>query len=111
MFPPSARHSSGFVVPALGIHSQDVIAGAPVIELHLPGKIGEMAAELLVDLIALIDRPCRKLISLRASLSESRVGALFLHKFNSELEQMTDRKKLGWGLIGASDIAKTRMIE
>jgi 1,5-anhydro-D-fructose reductase (1,5-anhydro-D-mannitol-forming) len=24
---------------------------------------------------------------------------------------MTDRKKLGWGLIGASDIAKTRMIE
>ena len=24
---------------------------------------------------------------------------------------MTDKKKLGWGLIGASDIAKTRMIE
>ena len=24
---------------------------------------------------------------------------------------MTDRKKIGWGLIGASDIAKTRMIE
>jgi 1,5-anhydro-D-fructose reductase (1,5-anhydro-D-mannitol-forming) len=39
------------------------------------------------------------------------VGALFLHRFNGELEQMTDRKKLGWGLIGASDIAKTRMIE
>src|SRR6202790_3321981 len=24
---------------------------------------------------------------------------------------MTDKKRLGWGLIGASDIAKTRMIE
>jgi 1,5-anhydro-D-fructose reductase (1,5-anhydro-D-mannitol-forming) len=28
-----------------------------------------------------------------------------------QARQMTDRKKLGWGLIGASDIAKTRMIE
>src|ERR1700759_4207840 len=24
---------------------------------------------------------------------------------------MSDQKKLGWGLVGASDIAKTRMIE
>src|SRR6478752_468011 len=27
------------------------------------------------------------------------------------MKPMADRKKLGWGLIGASDIAKTRMIE
>jgi 1,5-anhydro-D-fructose reductase (1,5-anhydro-D-mannitol-forming) len=39
------------------------------------------------------------------------VGTLFSVIFKSKLEQMTDRKKLGWGLIGASDIAKTRMIE
>jgi 1,5-anhydro-D-fructose reductase (1,5-anhydro-D-mannitol-forming) len=38
-------------------------------------------------------------------------GALFLLIFKNEPEQMSDRKKLGWGLIGASDIAKTRMIE
>ena len=77
MFPPSARHSSGFVVPALGIHSQDVIAGAPVIELHLPGKIGEMAAELLVDLIALIDRPFRKLISRPSFIVRESCGRPF----------------------------------
>jgi LacI family transcriptional regulator len=126
MFPPAARHSSGFVVSPPGIHSQNVIAGAParqhllrlpaaptaalcfndmvaigaiqalsaagqkpglnfapvgfndVAEARLcrpplttvattPGKIGEMAAELLVARIAHADQPCRKLI-LRPSL-------------------------------------------
>jgi len=32
MFPPSARHSTGFVVSPPGILSQDVIARAPAIE-------------------------------------------------------------------------------
>jgi 1,5-anhydro-D-fructose reductase (1,5-anhydro-D-mannitol-forming) len=35
----------------------------------------------------------------------------FLRILTNEFKQMADSKKLGWGLIGASDIAKTRMIE
>jgi 1,5-anhydro-D-fructose reductase (1,5-anhydro-D-mannitol-forming) len=36
---------------------------------------------------------------------------LYFGTFKNKFKQMSDHRKLGWGLIGASDIAKTRMIE
>ena len=57
------------------------------------------------------DQPCRKLILRPAWLFVGLVDAIFLPNFKGELEHMADSKNIGWGLIGASDIAKTRMID